>query len=372
MAEKYSRLTDAQKPSVPRCDHCNAPQYQRDVCHVSGFYHKDSQGDRSVCGQVLPCDTKMVSTSQLVEFTSQLKIKWEEARVKNVRIDESSATLLQSFCRSIQWTPAVYGILYGKFDEPSQTIEIHTIYEAQCICKDQRIDEKYDERIPKVDHLASLFGLRRVGVVVARIATSEDDILRSEEFLWAVQAQSRFGDASVVITIAPNVEDNTTNVEAWQLSQQSVHLFRSQFLSPSDDPFKVRTKVEVEVAQSRDEKKKTSHMAAANEVDIKWLVAPAAVAAFQSNVVANRFVRIYRLENDPPGFHNLRIYMQDPERQSLPFPEKLRDFHLLIFLMESLLDAYNDIPIIVKAIQTGDAQSIEGIRVLIDTCTESA
>ena len=368
MAAKYSRLSPSEKPSVQKCTLCQEPTFRVEVCPISGFYHNQEKSGRTICGVSLESDARQVSTSQLVEYINKLKITWQKARIEKVCIDESSASLLQSFCRSIQWTPTVYGILYGRYDEATKAVEIHSIYEAENIYKGGVLNEIYDDRIRKVDHLANLLGLKRMGIIVAHSQSENEDILRGEELLWGIQNQSRFGENCVIVTLTPDVENGSTNVEAWQTSEQSVHLFRAKYLSVGNEPGTLLSSIDVDIAVSKDNKPKTSTVSSSNEIDVKWLIAPTAIEAFQSPLLSNRFVRIYRVDNQPPNFDNLRIFMSDPQKRKMSFLEKVNDFHLLIYLMESILDPDVDLPLLIKAIQTKDAQSVEGIKLMIDSC----
>ncbi|KNH08218.1 NPL4like protein [Perkinsela sp. CCAP 1560/4] len=370
MAERYSRLTASQKPSIPLCLNCNQPSYLTHVCGKTGFYHNVQGNSRTVCGVPIDSEMRQVSGSQLVDLISKFRIKWEKSRVGKVLIDESSASLLQSFCQSIQWRPSVHGILYGTFRESEKIVEVHSIYEVEQICTGEGLKEELDSRISNVDNLAKLLGFQRVGVIIAHCSSPGQPTVLGEELLWAIQSQSRFGEDSVIVTLTPDADNESTHVEAWQASQQSVDLFRSQHLCRSEHPGCVHATTAVEIAESLEGKRKADSTSSSHEIDVAWLIAPIAVEAFRSPVLSNLFVRIHRLECQPPSVENLRVFMNDPKRRQLPFLEKVNDFHLLIYLMEQLLDATVDIPLLVHAIQTKDMESVEGIKLIIDSCCD--
>mmetsp|Transcript_8145 Transcript_8145/g.25409 ORF Transcript_8145/g.25409 Transcript_8145/m.25409 type:complete len:105 (+) Transcript_8145:179-493(+) len=102
------------------------------------------------------------------------------------------------------------------------------------------------------------------------------------------------------------------------------------------------------------------------------MTAYVAVEAFQSDIIGNRFVRISRPGEAPPTFANLRRFFDDPKRKSLPLVEQLRDFHVLVFLMETVFDWKCDMPRIAQAVVTRDKNGIAAYETVLREYMRSA
>lgn len=132
----------------------------------------------------------------------------------------------------MEWKLQRYGILYGLYDVQSKTIEVHAVYEPQQMGSPFSFTQLPDPRISKVDSIASMLGLRRVGAVCTHPARNSDEIvLNCRQMLLCARQQSRFGDECVLLTIAPNLADGgQVECQAWQVSPQCVHLYRLNLL----------------------------------------------------------------------------------------------------------------------------------------------
>eukprot|EP00760_Papus_ankaliazontas_P007944 PhM_4_TR13612/c0_g1_i1/m.9460/K14015/NPLOC4, NPL4; nuclear protein localization protein 4 homolog len=367
MAERYKQTPEAEKPHVKTCDVCKRYEHEFDVCPVSGLYHH--KPGRIVCGQRLDDDDRIITGSRFTAMLSTLRIAWQKPRTEELKIDEDSISIFQSFAMSRNWQLQRMGIMYGIIRDTS--VEVHTIYEPEQECSADDATLTHDPRLEKVDRLASMLGLSRVGVIMSHNARNKDEIvLTGKDLLLCAKEQSRFGDKCVLVTVSPNAETRQTEVEVWQTSEQCVQLYRAGYLEPcTKRPGFVTSKVSLEVAEVKKDSKGAPQMVCkepSRDVDARWMTAPVAVQAFNSTVITSRFIRISRPGEAPPTLQNLKNYMMDPKRAGQRFVEKVADFHVLVFLMETILDIRTDLPMLVQSILIGDDEGCQGHKFLIE------
>ncbi|KAH9599490.1 Nuclear pore localization protein NPL4 [Trypanosoma melophagium] len=376
-AERYKTLSAAEKPHVTPCPDCGEPPYVKPVCPETGVFH-ERERHTIVGGEMVR--SNVVESSALMAAIDRSRVRWVASRTQLVRADAVALNLFQSFVRQLDWTLQRYGILYGTYDAALATVEVHAIYEPEQHGDSRAFHFLDDPRIRRVDRLAELLGLRRVGAVCTHPARNvEDMVLSAREMLLCAREQSRFGDECVLLTMSPNVDTGRIECQAWQTSPQAVHFYRLGVLSEKnninknnhhtnnnhnnnagsgdDDPADgkyVYSSIPLEVAQQETDEK--GHMrvvtrAPSQEIDTRWFTSYVAVQQFESSVVRNLFMRISRPGMEPPTLANLRNYMEDPKRRNATLLEKLADFHVLLFLADGVFSLEDDMPVIIGAMR---------------------
>ncbi|EKF30802.1 hypothetical protein MOQ_005377 [Trypanosoma cruzi marinkellei] len=357
-AARYQQLSEAEKPRVEPCSHCHELPYKKEVCPETGIFH-NLERQKIVGGAVV--QSNIVRSSELMEAIDRSRIRWVESRTQMVRADAVSLNLFQSFVRQLDWSLQRYGILYGKYDASLNLIEVHTIYEPEQHGDAYTFHYLPDKRLPDVDRIAALLGLRRVGAVCTHPPRDiEEMVLSSREILLCAREQSRFGDECVLLTMSPNLTTGRIECQAWQTSPQAVHFYRLGALREKSDDYSdlesakyVHSSIPLEVAQQETDEKghpRVVTRAPSHDIDTRWFTSYVAVQQFESPVVRNLFMRVSRPGMEPPAMINLRNYMEDPKRRNVPLIEKLADFHVLIFLAESVFSLADDMPVIIGAI----------------------
>lgn len=213
------------------CPDCGEPTYKSKLCASTGQYH-DMDKKKIIGASVV--QGRVINSSQLMEAIECSRVKWVPSRTQLVKTDTQSLNIFQSFVMGMDWKLQRYGILYGTYDADSHVIEAHAIYEPEQVGNAYTFDytSTPDPRIEKVDTLAGYLGLRRVGCVCTHPPRDPDTIvLSAREMLLCAREQSRFGDECVLLTMAPNMqEDGVVECQAWQVSPQCVNLYRMGML----------------------------------------------------------------------------------------------------------------------------------------------
>jgi nuclear protein localization family protein 4 len=357
MAERYKKARPEDKPQPPpECPECGQALYSSKVCPFSGRLH-DRDKLTVVGGTAVDKDKRIFTSKELVAAIDAVRVRWQPARVSKVRMDTDAAAIFQTFVLQRAWKLQRIGIMYGTYDEATTSVSVHAVYEPEQIGSETSVDVMPDPREQRVDKLAQMLGLRRVGIIMTHPPRDTDEIvLEGKELLFLAREQSRFGDHCVLFAISPDPGSQEIQAQAWQASEQCVHLFQIGLLSESEEDTRyVASTQPLEIAQDdRDAKghQKCVIKEPAKAIDARWMTAHVAVEAFSSDVVGNRFVRISRPGEAPPTTQNLRRFLEDPKRKALPVAEQIRDFHVLIFLMEKVFDLQHDMPRIVKAVMT--------------------
>lgn len=351
-AQRYKKLPDAEKPHIPTCPDCEKQIYDSAVCQKTGYLH-NRHTDRLVAGLLVDASKRQFTGAELMSAIDAVRVRWQPSRVSVVKGDSTALNIFQSFVYSMSWQMQRYGILYGRVidgtDGGQAVVEVHCIYEPEQIGREASVTLQDDPREGKVDKIASLLGLRRVGCIVTHPPRNETEVsLSGDELLMCAKEQSKFGDHCVLITMGPNVETGQIHAQCWQASQQCIRYFQMGILSPNPQSINsILSKVPLEIAQ--DDQDKPGHTRVVIKesscvVDTRWMTSYIAVEAFQSTVVGNSFIRISRPGSGAPTMANLKVFLQDPKRAKLPFLEKIADFHVLIFLAETSFDVNCDMP----------------------------
>lgn len=356
LAARYKQAPQEDKPQVRICGDCKKSVYDSKVCMETGRLHDLDKA--KVIGGVLVDPSKRTFTGrELIDAIDKIRVRWQAAKTQHVRVDVDSINIFQSFVLSRQWRLQRFGILYGTVDSSGDVVTVNTIYEPEQRGSETGFELLPDEREARVDKLASLLGWRRVGIICSHPPRNPDEIVVSgRELLLLAREQSRFGHHCVLITVAPNTETGLINAQAWQASEQCVHLFQMGLLhEDKENPGCIESSQPLEIAQEEADdkgKRKCIIKEPSKSVDARWMTAFIAIEAFNSEVVSSRFIRISRPGESPPTYANFKNFINDPKRAKMSFAEKIADFHVLVFLMEMTFDVKTDIPVIVEAVMT--------------------
>jgi nuclear protein localization family protein 4 len=369
MADRYKRARPEDKPQVRECQECGKEIYSSKICPASGRLH-DRERMNIIGGRIVDSDKRVFTGKELVAAIDATRIKWQPARLSKVRVDGDAASIFQTFVLQRAWKLQRLGIMYGTYDASTKVVSVHCVYEPEQVGSETTVEPIPDPREERVDALAGYLGLQRVGIVMTHPPRDTDEcILEGKELLLLAREQSRFGDHCVLLAISPSPETQEIQAQAWQASEQCVNLFQIGLLTESsEDTRYVASSHPLEIAQeSTDEKGHKSCVIKepAKSVDARWMTAYVAVEAFTSDIIGNRFVRISRPGEAPPTFANLRRFLDDPKRKTLSLVEQIRDFHVLIFLMENLFDWRVDMPQITKAVVSRDKNGLAASELVL-------
>jgi nuclear protein localization family protein 4 len=377
MAERYKKARPEDRPQVQLCPDCGKSDcFGTKICPVTGK-RRDADKVNFVGGTAVDKDKRVFTSKELVQAINAVRVKWQPARVAKVRVDSDAAGIFQTFVLQREWKMMRYGIMYGTVDKATAEVTIHCVYEPEQVGLETRVETQKDARVERVDALAGYLGLQRVGVVLTHPPRDTDECtLEAHELLMLAKEQSIHGDHCILLAIAPNPASQEIEAHAWQASEQCVQLFQVGMLKPSEEDTRfVHSTRPLEIAQEdRDARgrEKCIIKEGSNEVDAHWMTAYVAVEAVGSDLIGNRFVRITRPGEMPPTFANLRRFLDDPKRKSLPLVEQLRDFHVLVFLMENVFDWKCDMPAIAEAVVTRNKNGLAAYETVLREYMRSA
>lgn len=378
--KEYERLRQEQKPRVETCEHCHQLDYLSPVCSATGHLHSLSK-KKIIGGLLVDQDCTGLRGSQVAEAINNARVRWQSSRTVLVKVDVMVVHIFQSFGISAGWSIHRYGILYGKYDKASHTVEVHAIYEPmqhgnaftfEALDPQTAQGKAMIEEEQRVNLLAQALGLRRVGVICTHPHRDPQNVyISSRELLLCAKEQSIYGDECVLVTVSPyaaaaGAQNNrespssvsattgacdTCQCEAWQASEQCVRLFQMgmltespKFSSAKGDEEVVRFVHSPQLALEVTEEKRESASGKLSfqtlepnkVVDTHWFTSYVAVEKMESGVLTNLFMRRHRPGMANPGPANLKQYWNDPKRQHDSFVKRASDFQVLLYLLEAL------------------------------------
>eukprot|EP01059_Diplonema_ambulator_P034361 TRINITY_DN7648_c0_g1_i1.p1 TRINITY_DN7648_c0_g1~~TRINITY_DN7648_c0_g1_i1.p1 ORF type:complete len:374 (+),score=96.11 TRINITY_DN7648_c0_g1_i1:538-1659(+) len=284
--------------------------------------------------------------------------------VDKIEVDSDTAMFFQSFLRQRDFSVQRMAYMYGTVE--GTTVRCHCCYEPEQESRATSYTPLEDDRLAKVDGIAALMGLRRVGVLVsAPPATPSDPVLTAAEVLLTAQQQAEHGAHCCLIQVRLSEDRSEVKVEAYQASSQCVDIYKEGTLSPHPtDPKLVMSERELEAVKEID-RDSAGHKAmvvsksATHEVDSVWFTVPVPIGGFESDVVGNRFIRLNRPGEVPPTWENVKIFLKDPKRSGKSFAEAVRDFHLIVFL-SGWFDIKREMPGFVAAMVSRNPSDMAG------------
>ena len=167
--------------------------------------------------------------------------------VTKVELDSDTVDMFQSFLRRRNFDIQRVGYVYGTVKEG--VVKVHACYEPDQHSTEKEYTIQEDKRLPKVDAIAQLLGLQRVGVLVSALpASPEDPVLTAKEVLLCAEQQAKHGLHCSLIQVRIGA-DHEIHVEAYQVSTQCVDIYKEGTLSAHENPKFVHSERELEAVQ---------------------------------------------------------------------------------------------------------------------------
>jgi len=278
-----------------------------------------------------------------------MRLKLQDApHCTQAQVDYSAANVFQAYLHEKRYQVQRCGILFGRHnDDGSSTVEV--IYEPPQKSEKDQVSFLPDPDDDRVETIASLLGLRRVGWIFSHPARKY--VMSATEIQKAAELQSKYGERFVTLILSVN-EKGQGNLEAFQVSEQAIKLQQTNSFLPPETPDKCRfrTPVYVEGAQT-------------TTADYHFFLVTVPVTSKEKGFLTNTFP----VENrDRPQAHSdLKVHLI--HHTKLPFIEQMSDFHFLLFLSKSIFDIKTDIPAICEAVRTKNIQNLEGFKLILDS-----
>lgn len=269
-------------------------------------------------------------------------------------IDRKAAQTFNEFLVGTQFTHQRCGVLYGRVIEGSGT-RADVIYEPPQVGSEDGFMLLDDPALAQVDKLAELLGLERVGVILSRPRKNKPVPLTGSELRSALTVQgslpARLRKGFVVVTTMPDSKNNLA-FEAYQLSDQVSKMFREGIVATEQTnqaSLITTSPVLVEASET-------------TTPDAHFFVCPIAIMDH-----VGQFRMGFPIENRPLPQDHSALGQSLRSTKNLPFPQRVCDFHLLLYLASKHLDMETDIPPLCKAIVDRDDKACDGFKLIIES-----
>jgi len=358
------------------------------VRHGSMLYMKYGfERDVPAATRKSPFENRPFGASMTVEelIAKQTRIERQEtADCTSVSIERHAANAFQLYVnQGIAFSVKRCGYMYGTVDEESN-VKVEFIYEPmqEATADEVLVMGAGGEEELKVETIASLLGLKKVGYIISQSAKEKDYLISTRELVDMAAMQDQYGESFVtaVVSLYQSDEGLDVHFEAYQCTRQCVKLKREGwFVEEKEEGIAKKKKKEEEEEEEATElmhcgvstlrdprepaKEKPVIVAGkdTNRVDNEWFLCPVKILDHEG-----LFSSDFAVENrmTPQGTGELKAYLK--QMAGKPFVRTLSDFHLLLFLAKhSNMDA-NDIALIVQAVGS-QSDPGEGYKIIIES-----
>jgi len=292
-------------------------------------------------------------------IASQTRIERQEApHCVSVSFDANAANVFQSYVNyTLGFKQVRFGWLYGTRDEENKA-HVQVIYEPEQDGTEDDVEVLEDTlEDHNADAIANALGLTRVGCILSTPKDERDFTLSAVEVARMARLQSKYGEnfVTAVVSTFEDEDDNwQVSFEAFQLSDLAIKIYERGWFTgkcgADENGTEARgvSKLSGEVMVERKD---------VTEVDNDFFLVTVPILDHEGAIatgfpVENRLHPIQTVED-----------LKDALRKDKPYQERLRDFHLLLFLAKHL--DINDLVLIANAVHGGD-EIPEGYRLIID------
>ena len=306
--------------------------------------------------------------ADFVALDSQFEFKiqrQETAMCQQASLDIPSITDFQAYLQTFNFSRKRFGFLYGKFVPPEEEGQnpkclVEAIYEppqepdAEAAEGFQVLDDPDEER---VDQIAEMLGLRKVGWIFGHAAREKGFVLSAAEIIMAAEFQLEAAEGVnetpfVTVKVAPS-PDGTVSVEAFQVSKQCMAMVAEEALEIDLDPKVCKINETFTAIQEGKPSKSV-------ENDFFLTVVP--IVQHTSEQFVAEFPRCNRMTGQSND--DMKRHLQKAGRSGWTFVDRLADFNLLIYLSR-LLDINADFPKICASIVDRSVPLDDGYTLII-------
>jgi nuclear protein localization protein 4 homolog len=346
--------------------------------------HKDDKGFRK--GMLPLRDMKMAWTlNEFVALDSQFefKIKRQESAVcQQVSLDSAAIGDFQAYCARFAFQRKRMAFLYGKFvpmDEDAMdttssnsttTKKMKTIVEA-IYEPPQEIDpdaaegfvQLEDEKEEKVEQLAQMLGLTKVGWIFAHAPREDGFVMNAAEILMTAELQLEAAggvEETPFVTVKVTTgKDGNVSVEGFQVSQQCMAMVAEEALEIDANPGFCKVN---ETFTAIQEGKPSP------TVENNFFLTVVPIVMHTSQLFVSQFPPPNRdalmADDRQPSKAELKKQLSKAGTAGWTLVDLLADFHLLLYLTESL-DIHGDFPKICESIVNREIPLDDGYKILI-------
>ena len=250
------------------------------------------------------------------------------------------------------------GFLYGTFAE-DRTVRVEAIYEPPQSSTDTSFELLEDPKMPHVEALAAMLGMRRVGWIFAHPTREKGFFFSGAEVIEAAEQQLLSAgkiEESPFVTIKCTVNaDNVYETDAFQVSLLGMEMVAEGALLVAANPGVCAVNpTYTAIVEGRP----------ASEVDTGMFLTYTAITKFDSPVYRAAFPPCNRASGQSGD--DLRRAIEQVGKQGWSLLDVLSDFHLLLFLASTgALDMADDLPAICRSVVDRATPIGEGHSLLI-------
>lgn len=212
----------------------------------------------------------------------------------------------------------------------------------------------------KVEEIAKLLGLQKVGWIFGHPPRDDDVVLTAAEVIMAAELQLEAAEGveeTPFITIKVGQgKDGNVGVEAFQVSQQCMAMVAEEALEISTKPGVCQINETFTAIQEGKESK---------TIDNNFFLTVVPIVQHTSEVFVSQFPRINRdLDDRMPSKDEMKRQLSKSGTSGWTFVDLLSDFNLLIYMTE-FLDINSDFPKICQSVMDRDVPLDDGYKIII-------
>mmetsp|Transcript_15051 Transcript_15051/g.21445 ORF Transcript_15051/g.21445 Transcript_15051/m.21445 type:complete len:476 (-) Transcript_15051:76-1503(-) len=302
-------------------------------------------------------------TAMDAQYTFQIK-RQDEAWSENVSLDSSSCNNFQNYLRNFKFQRQRFGYLYGTFEQ-GETNE-KTKVRAECIYEPPQeanpsggFIHLHDDDEGKVENLASMLGLKRVGWIFGHPPrekgfqfSSSEVIMAAELQLEAANGVEPTGFVSVKVTVG---DDGHASFEAFQISKLCMEMVAEQALEVGAKPGFCYVNESFTAIQEGKE---------STTVENNFFLTLVPIVQHQSKIFICQFPFANRDLEPQQTMDDLKRQLAKSGSQGWSFIDLLSDFNLLLYLCH-FLDVDIDMPNICRSVSNRDIPLDDGYKLII-------
>jgi nuclear protein localization family protein 4 len=268
----------------------------------------------------------------------------------------------QAYLRRFNFSRSRCGYLYGKFLEDN-TAQVEAIYEPP-----QEADPEAAEGFvlledpleEKVEQLAQLLGLRKVGWIFGHPPREQGFVMNAAEIIMAAELQLEAAggiEETPFVTVKVTVgDDGNASVEAFQVSKQCMEMVAEEALEVGPNPgFCIVNPTFTAIQEGKESK----------TVENNFFLTLVPIVQHNSETFVTKFPKHNRDHDDrTPSHDELKKQLSKSGSAGWTFIELLSDFHLLLYLSQ-FLDMSADVPKICESVVNRDIPLKEGYKLII-------
>lgn len=289
-------------------------------------------------------------------FVYKLK-RQEEAVCKKVSIESSSLNDFQQYMWNFDYRKMRVGYLYGSFLE-NNMVKVEVIYEPPQNTTDTSFEVLNDPNEDRIEALASLLSLQRVGWILVHPPREEGFFMSAAEVIFAAELQlecARGVSDTPFMTVKVTVNaESEVQVEGYQVSKQCMDMVAEGVLDCSANLGSCRVnRTFTAIVEGKE----------VPEVDTSFFLTVVPIEQFESKSFVSFFPKANR-EGLVQTRDDLKKQLSKVGKKGWTLVEVLADFHLLLFLCD-FLDLTHDLPALCRAVTDRDLPLDEGYQLLL-------